>query len=244
MIVGLPGIGNIGNIIAKYLIKEFKAEKIAVLYSPHFPHHVIMLKNGSVRLVSNRFYLLKAKTKEGNNIVVLTGDFQALTPWGQYEVNNSIVKFFKKRLDGKFIYTIGGYYTGMMTKNPRVFGNATNTNVVKKFKNGGVTFGESKGAILGSAGLIIAFAKMNDLDAICLMGESSSQFETDAAAAKTVLKVLSERLQLNINMPRMDALLAEEAKALRAMEQQFGNIPIPGQESSELPEQGKPTYIR
>ena len=244
LIVGLPGIGNVGRLIAKHLIKEFGAEVIAVLYSPQFPHHVIMLKNGGVRLVSNRFYLLKQKTKAGNSIIILTGDFQALTPWGQYEVNDGIVNFFKKRLKGEFIYTLGGYYTGALTREPKVFGNATSAKVIKDFKNSGVVFGESKGAILGSAGLIIAFAKMRGVDGICLMGEASSQLDPDAAAAKTVLKVLSNRLQLNVDTSKIDAMIEEETKALRALEQQFINLQIPMSQETEQPEHGKPSYIR
>ena len=244
LIVGLPGIGNVGRLIAKHLIKEFDAEIIAVLYSPHFPHHVIMLKNGGVRLVSNRFYLLKQKTKAGNSIIVLTGDFQALTPWGQYEVNEGIVNFFRKRLKGEFIYTLGGYYTGTPAKEPKVFGNATSAKVINNFKNSGVIFGESKGAILGSAGLVIAFAKMRGVDGICIMGESSSQLDPDAAAAKAVLKILSDRLQLSIDTSKIDSLIEAEAKALRALEQQFMNLQIPIGQELEQPESGKLSYIR
>ena len=38
MVTGLPGIGLIGQVAAKYLIKKLKGEKIAEIYSPHFPH--------------------------------------------------------------------------------------------------------------------------------------------------------------------------------------------------------------
>ena len=244
LIVGLPGIGNIGRLIAKYLIKEFGAKVVAVLYSPHFPYHVIMLKNGSVRLVSNRFYLLNQKTKAGNSVIILTGESQAMTPWGQYEVNSSIVNFFKNRLKGEFVYTLGGYYTGVPAKEPKVFGNATSSRVIKDFKNSGVVFGESKGSILGSAGLVIAFAKMKKINGICLMGEASSQLDPDAAAAKAVLKVLSNRLQLNIDASKIDAMVEKETKALRALEQQFINLQMPMSQEQGQPELGKPSYIR
>ncbi len=112
LIVGLPGIGNVGKLVAEHLRREFKAERIATLYSSHFPHQVVMLKNGKVRIVNNRFYLIKAKKGQPNDIVMLTGDVQAVTPEGQYEVNSKIVDFFKDELGGNFIYTIGGYNIG------------------------------------------------------------------------------------------------------------------------------------
>src|SRR5271155_1270537 len=83
LIVGLPGIGNVGKLVAEHLRRTFGAEKIATMYSPHFPHQVIMLKNGGIRLVNNRFYVLKSRKQQKNDIVILTGDAQAVTPEGQ-----------------------------------------------------------------------------------------------------------------------------------------------------------------
>ncbi len=134
LIVGLPGIGNVGKLVAEHLIKEFKAERIATVYSPHFPHEVFMTKSGGIRIVSNRFYAIRRPGKN-QDIVVLTGDAQAITPEGQYEVNHKLVRFFKEKLNGKFIYTIGGYnVSGNVVSSPRVFGNATSKKTVEEFK--------------------------------------------------------------------------------------------------------------
>ena len=174
LVVGLPGIGNVGKLVAEHLKNEFDGVKLATLYSNHFPHKVIMLKNGGIRLASNRFYYIKSKKKGGSDIVLLIGDDQAITPEGQYEVNTKIVDFFKDELKGSFVYTIGGYTTGEpITGIPRVYGNATSKEVVDSFKGTKVLFGQSKGMIWGSAGLIIAFAKRSKIDGVCLMGETS-----------------------------------------------------------------------
>ena len=37
LIEGLPGLGLVGRIATRYLIKQLKAERSAYLYSPHFP---------------------------------------------------------------------------------------------------------------------------------------------------------------------------------------------------------------
>ena len=247
LIVGLPGIGNVGKLVAEHLKREMHAEKIATLYSPHFLHQVVMLKNGGIRLVNNRFYLIKNK-KHTNDIVILTGDVQAVTPEGQYEVNSKIVNFFKNHLHGEFIYTIGGYNIGEgMGKAPRVFGNATDKSVIGKFKGTEVIFGKSKGVIWGSAGLIIAFAKMQKIDAICLMGETSF-LDVDASAAKAVLIQLSKKLNLNIDTADLDKIIERTAKAILELEKHAGNLsmgqqyPMPGGEDKEG--ERRPSYIR
>jgi proteasome assembly chaperone (PAC2) family protein len=37
LIEGLPGLGLVGKIAIRYLIKQLKAQRFAYLYSPHFP---------------------------------------------------------------------------------------------------------------------------------------------------------------------------------------------------------------
>lgn len=250
MVVGLPGIGNVGKLVAEHLKREYNAEKIATLYSPHFPHQVVMLKNGKVRLVNNRFYLIKAKKPNTNDIIILTGDAQAITSEGQYQVNSQIVDYFKNELDGKFIYTIGGYNIGEpVSPNPRVFANATNKAVIDQFKNTEVIFGKSKGAIWGSAGLIVAFAKMRKIDAVCLMGETGF-LEVDASAAKAVVLQLTKRLNLKTDTTKLDKIIAQTAKAIKELERQMGGNMEMGQQMPYLPsskdtkEGTRPSYIR
>ncbi|MCL5262623.1 MAG: proteasome assembly chaperone family protein [Candidatus Marsarchaeota archaeon] len=239
MIVGLPGIGSVGKMVAEHLIKELKAERIATLYSPHFPYQVIMLRHGGIRLMSNRFYVIRRSGRK-EDIVILTGDTQAITPEGQYEVNHEIVRFFKEKLGGKFIYTLGGYSApGSNPSNPKVYANATSAAVVAGLKDSGLVFGESRGTILGSAGMILGFAKMEHVDGICLMGESSF-LDVDPYAAKAVLVFLSNRLGLNIDTKNLDKMIQKTAEALKELERQApAEFPMPGKGDDK-----PPSYIR
>jgi len=49
LLVGLPGMGNVGSLVAAHLKNELKAKKFATLLSPHFPYQVMMLKSGAFR---------------------------------------------------------------------------------------------------------------------------------------------------------------------------------------------------
>lgn len=243
LIVGLPGIGSVGRLVAEHIKRQYKAEKIATIYSPHFPHQVLMLKNGKLRLVSNRLYLIRSYETIGNDIMILTGDSQPITPEGQYSVNSMIVDTFKREYNGTFIYTIGGYsMANNEVKKPRVFGNASTNRVITSFKNSDVLFGKSRGAIMGSAGLIVAFARMQHVDAICLMGETSF-IDIDAAAAKAVLGVLAKKLNLSIKTTQLDQLIVKTAKAVKELENQMA--PEMGQQQGTEPaEPHGPSYIR
>ena len=241
-IAGFPGVGNVGNLTSTHLVKELKAIKIATLYSPHFPHHVTMLKTGGIRIPSNKFYLVKGKKKQ-RDLIIVTGDVQAISPEGQYEVNSLIVDFLVDALKCTTIYTIGGYNReGMVTDQPRVFGNVNKKHMIDLFKSYGVVFGETQGTILGSAGLIIALAKMKGVEGICLLGESNF-LDLDAAAAKAVINVLNNNLKFNVSTTDFDALISKAAAVIGSPggQPQIG-IPISGQGFGG--DESKPSYIR
>lgn len=226
LIVGLPGIGNVGKIVAAHLKKEFAAKRIATLYSPHLPNQVLMTKKGTIRLMSNKFYLIKPKNSK-NDIIILTGDFQPMSPEGQYDINERIAEFFVNELGGKFIYTVGGYVsnTGDIKK-PRVFGNVTNISLIKELKEKGVVFGESKGFIWGAAGMIPVFGKKYGIPGACLMGEAFVDY--DASAAKSVINVLSEVLNLKIKTDELDVIIKKVAEKINKMEGKMNNtMPLP-----------------
>lgn len=214
MVVGLPGIGSVGSLVAEYLKNELGAKRFATLYSPHFIHQTIMLKSGYTRLISNRFY---SKEVKDHTIIILLGDTQAGTPEGQYEVNEDIVKFFKG-LGGKTIYTIGGYSAGShYIQNPRVFGVATDKQTKAVLSKKGVIFGQTSGAIWGSAGMIVSFAKKHGLHAACIMGETSV-LEIDANAARAVLESMKSILDVKINLENIDKIKKETDRMIKEIE--------------------------
>ncbi len=217
LVVGLPGIGNVGNLVAQYLIQKLNAKKFATLYSHHLPYFVIAEADGTFRLVSNRFYYYK--NKKGSDIVILTGDYQPATSEGQYDISEKVVLFFKS-LGGKKVFTIGGYSAGeTYIQNPRVFGVAGDKATINELSKQGVIFGAVPNlSIIGAAGLVAAFAKKHKLKVACIMGETG-MLEVDANSAKSVLNVLSKILGIEIDLKDLEALQKETEKFIKSLEE-------------------------
>ncbi len=214
MIVGLPGIGNVGNLAAEHIRKSTKAERFATLYSPYFLHQTIMLRSGGLRLVSNRFYHFNSK---GKSVILLLGDTQASSSEGQYEINELIVKFFKK-LGGKKIYAIGGYNaSNKYTESPNVFGVSTDKKLKEELEKHGVKFGKITGTIWGSAGLIPAFARKYKIPAACVMGETGF-LEIDASAARAVLRIMESIIGVKVDSDNLDKLKKETERVIKEIE--------------------------
>lgn len=198
LIEGLPGVGNVGKLAAEHLIDELKAIKFADLYSKHFPPQVLVGEDGIVRLVNNEFHYYKTKD-QGNDLIILTGDYQGLTPEGQYELSSSILDLAKE-FNVEKIFTLGGYGLGRIIEKPRVLGAATNTLLVEEMSEYGVIFSkEDPGSgIVGASGLLLGLGKLMGIESVCLMGETSGYF-ADPKAAQAVLEILTKILNTKID---------------------------------------------
>jgi uncharacterized protein (TIGR00162 family) len=217
LVVGLPGVGSVGSLVVEHLRSQFKAKKFATLYSPHFPYQIVLLKNGAFRMITNRFYYIK-RGKGKRDVILLTGDAQPLSSEGQYDVNDKIVEFFKL-MGGSEIYTIGGFGTGAQyVKSPKVFGLGTDRQAVAYMKKHGITPTDSLNmAVVGSAGMIVAFARKHGIRASCILGETGA-LEVDANTAKAVLQALGKLLGMDIKLDDIDKLKAETERLMKELE--------------------------
>jgi len=215
LLTGLPGIGLIGQVVGRYLVEELKAKKIALLLSPHFPHQVFMTKKGGMRLIKNSFYLCHGKT---HDILILLGDIQAMSSVGQYEVAGAVLDYCQK-LGVKEIMTVGGYSTGKISEDRRIFGVTTSDPLRERLKKQGVIFGEARGSIVGAAGLLPALGKLRGLEGACLMGETHGSY-VDTVSAKQIVLLLSKYLSLKVDLKRLDAKAQESQKVLKKVQEE------------------------
>ncbi|MBI4416461.1 MAG: proteasome assembly chaperone family protein [Euryarchaeota archaeon] len=225
---GLPGIGNVGKLAAEHLKDELKAVKFAEIYSKFFPPQVLVLDDGLIRLVQNELYYVKRG--KGRDIVVLVGDYQGLTPEGQYELADFVLAELRK-LGVQRLFTLGGYGMGRMVAKPRVLGAATDAALVKEMETHGVVFarGEPGAGIVGASGLLLGLGKLHGMKAVCLMGETSGYF-VDPKSAQAVLEVLTKVLDIQLDF----AELEHKAKQIDQITSKLREV-----ERGEEPREGK-----
>jgi len=208
LIEGLPGLGLVGKIATRYLIKQLKAQKFAKMYSPHFPYYVLVNKKGNVRLLQASFYYWKNPDGQ-KDLMFFTGDSQAQTIEGQYEISNKIIEFAKKQ-GVKTIITLGGYRKEVETK-PKVIAAATDPDLLQKALKANATLSPTGSPIVGTAGLILGLARFQKISALCLLGETKG-YLPDPKAAKSVLEVLQKILNISIDYAGLDKQIAKAEK--------------------------------
>jgi uncharacterized protein (TIGR00162 family) len=205
LISGLPGIAYIGKLSVEYLVQQLKAEKIAEIYSKFFPPYTLIKKDGVIELLKNELFHYK---HEKTDFIFLSGNAQAFSPEGQFEVVEEILKWGTAH-GLKKIYSIAAYASDKSIKKPIVYGTSTNIELLDEYKKLGVV-PLTEGVIVGENGLIMGLAKKQNIQAVCLLGETrgyqtpSGQYLIDAKAAKEVISVLIKSLDLEVNMDPLD----------------------------------------
>ncbi|HII85326.1 TPA: proteasome assembly chaperone family protein [Candidatus Bathyarchaeota archaeon] len=238
LIEGLPGLGLVGKITIRYLIKQLKAQKFAYLYSPHFPYFVLVNKKGSVRLLRGTFYFWKNPNGQ-NDVILFTGDSQSQTIEGQYEIADRILDFASKH-NVNTIATIGGYRAETQNK-PRVYVAATSAETLSRAKNAGATLSGSGSPIVGTAGLILGLSRFKKIEALCLLGETRG-YLPDPLTARSVLEVLKGMFGFELDLSGMDEEIAK-AETMVTRLQKIEEKRVLQAEETRKEEDKKTTYI-
>jgi uncharacterized protein (TIGR00162 family) len=229
LIEGLPGVGNVGKLAAEHLIDELKAEKFAEIYSKFFPPQVLVNDDGVVKLVNNELYYKKKDKSLESDLLFLIGDYQGLTPEGQYNLSSDVLDLALK-YGVKLIITLGGYGLGRMVEKPRVLGAVSKPDMIKEMKKHGIVFqrGEPGSGIVGASGLLLGLGKIHDISGVCLMGETSGYF-ADPKSAQEVLKILTNILKIKIDFSELE----NKAKQIDKITSQIRDIEPPKTKKSD-----------
>ncbi|MBA7522358.1 hypothetical protein ES705_14476 [subsurface metagenome] len=230
MIEGLPGVGNVGTLVAEHIIQELNAEKIFEMYSWHFPPQVLVNNDGTVRLCKNEMYAWKSKKQD---LLILSGDQQSVTNEGHYFIAERILDI-AQQYDVSRIYTLGGYGIGQLVERQKVLGAANDAALVEEMKKYGVEFREEEpgGSIVGASGLLLGLGRLRGIPAVCLLGLTSG-YLVDPKSAQAVLKVLCQALNLEIDMQALEER-AEEMERVVERLKEMEQAQIPRRREEEL----------
>jgi uncharacterized protein (TIGR00162 family) len=214
LIEGLPGIGQVGKLVAEYMIHMLGAVKIGEIHSIYFPPQVILEENGLARLARNELYFYRAP---GKDLIFLVGDHQSTSNEGHYLLADHYCEIAEE-LKIQRIYTLGGFGVGHLVNEPRVLGAVNRAELHQELEDAGVTFerNEPGGGIIGAAGLMLGLSARRGIDAVCLMGETSG-YLVDPMSAANVLALLSKLIDVPVDPTRLNDRASEMEKVIEGL---------------------------
>ena len=205
-IEGLPGVGQVGKLVAEHMIDELGANKVAEIHSIFFPPQVMIDENGVASLAKNEIYHY---SDGGKDILFLVGDFQSTSAEGHYLLSDVYLEIAEKA-GVKRIYTLGGYGVGHLVKDCRVLGAVNNEVLKAEAEDAGVIFtrGEPGGGIIGASGLLLGLGAQRGMEAICLMGETSG-YLVDPISATSLLDTLCRLIGVEVDPTQLQERACE-----------------------------------
>jgi uncharacterized protein (TIGR00162 family) len=222
LIEGLPGIGFVANIAALHLTRELKAKRFASIVSASFQDFAVTTETGGARSPTNELYYCK-NARSKNDLIVFTGNTQAVSPEGQYEVANETITQ-AKRLGVVKLFATAAYVVEKPVETPTVHGAASDVTLIEELKQFGVVPMDT-GSITGTNGLLFGVAALQNIPSICLLSETpayampTGRFVVDAKATKALLEVLTRILGIEIDMKPLDEQAKLSEEVIRRMEE-------------------------
>jgi proteasome assembly chaperone (PAC2) family protein len=240
LVVGFPGLGKVGKIALRHLVRSLGCELVGLLTSPCFSAHAIVTKDGSARLVRGEIYLKRLDS--GQDLLLLTGDEHYEDITGEYEAAFRLLSFFKRR-GGRMIITIGGHTTPSETPSA-VFCFATKKALLDKALSAGAEKAATGTPIVGISGVLVGLAKIRKTPALCLLGETLGLMP-DFKAAKNVLVVLTKILGLSVDLAPLEKGADSLADVVKELEKRYDAL-VQAPPLSKIVEESKgpgPDYV-
>ncbi len=221
LIVGLPGIANVGKIAVDFIVEELKAPCCYELYSYAFPHAVYVNENNLIESPSIRLHYYQQKNNKNKqkkqDILFLCGDVQPIHEEACYEFTAKILDVFCE-MKGKEILTLGGIGLQDLPKKPKVYCTGNTQALVDRFvsqtKVSTELFGVV-GPILGVSGVMLGLSQRRNIPACTLLAETLAHpLYTGMSGAKEIVAVLNTKLALGLDLKKLEKEIRAIDRAL------------------------------
>ena len=224
VIEGFPGIGLVGNITCQHVIEELEMKYIGSIDSRYFPPLAVLF-NGIIYMPVRIYEAPK------RDIVVVISDIP-IHPTASYDISKALVDWMQK-INAVNIVSIAGIAT--TTGERRVFGGATNNEMLEKIKNKTEIF--QVGTISGISGSIMTECFLRNLPAVSLLGETPGP-NPDPRAAVEVINVLNKIFDLSINTEKLLSQAEQIELELSKLAEQVRTTEAPSMPKKEFPMYG------
>ncbi|MFB5627551.1 MAG: PAC2 family protein [Nitrosarchaeum sp.] len=211
VIAAMQDMGNVGSIVVNFINNSLRTKKFRVAKTP-YPTYVVDV-GGHVELPNESW-----EYKYTDGLIIFGGgtgqpqDSQELHSLCQDVIDIS------KKYSAKFIYTLGGFHTNrILDRNPKTFVTTTSMELTKQMQELGISTTPHKSIITGFNGLILGFAKQNNIQGMGMYGELNQPEIPQYRSAISIIKTLEKLTYRNLGDTTKLELMAQE------IEKNFGN---------------------
>ncbi|TLY05940.1 MAG: hypothetical protein E6K92_00465 [Thaumarchaeota archaeon] len=187
MIAAMQDMGNVGSIAIDFINKSLQTQCFRYVSAP-YPNYVVD-KGGHIDFQQERW-----EYRYGKGVVVFGGGVgQPQTNHELYELCQDVIDVAKS-YSVQLVYTLGAFHTDRnYGKSPRTLVTTTSQELTDQIAKLGIETTPGSSLITGFNGLILGYAKKNNMQGIGLYAEISDPQMPQYRSAKSLL-VLLEKL--------------------------------------------------
>jgi len=192
IIAAMQDMGNVGSIVVNFINDSLRTKTFRTVKTS-FPTYIVD-RGGYVDIPDEKW-----EYKYTEDLIVFGGGK------GQPQSNSELNELCQdvidtaKKYSAKFIYTLGGFHTSRIFNNePKTYITTTSRELTKQMERLNVETTPQKSIITGFNGLILGFAKMNEIQGIGMYGELNEpeipQYRSAISIIKTIEKLTYRKL--------------------------------------------------
>ena len=208
VIVGLPGIANVGKIAIDFMVESLKAEKVLEVESDSFPNSVFVNPENLVDLPKVVLYNHK-------DLMFLTGDVQPLNEKDCYNFCEFLLDLLEETKCSEII-TLGGIGLPRIPKKVKVYVTGNDRKVVKEYgKEASNEIFGVVGPIIGVTGLLIGLSVKRKIKGVSLLAQTYGHPSyLGIKGSRELLDIINRKFKLKLNLNDLD-------KEIRELEKDF-----------------------
>ena len=209
IIAAMSDMGNVGGIVIDFINVNLKTKKFRTTKSS-YPSYVLD-QGGYIELPNESW-----EYRYSEDLIVFGGgNGQPQNTQELHALCQDVIDIAKK-YSAKFIYTLGGFHTHRdFEKNPKTFVTATSSQLALQIEKSNFERTPQKSLITGFNGLVLGYAKTNDIQGIGLYGELNEPTIPQYRAAKSIIKTLEKLTYLKFgNTSELDVLAEDIEKKI------------------------------
>jgi len=209
ILAAVPGVGNVGKLVIDTLNEQHGAARIARMTHPDLPPHSI-LEDGL--LVPPHLSVHSIPLENGQNVITITGNGQPMTPRGQHEMAEAILKL----ADNSLIVVLAGLSAKPGEENIHL--TCSSKDIQSNLNDRGISVSteQPSGGMLGLAGLIVSLSPLHGVSSAAYSAETVGT-SIDVVTADRLSQRISSDFGLGLDLP-IDNTRETAARLLSMME--------------------------
>jgi len=204
IIAAMQDMGSVGSIVIDFINESLKTKKFRVAKTSS-PTYVVDM-GGHIEIPEERW-----EYRYAEDLIVFGGGR------GQPQSNSELnalcqdVIDISKKYSAKLIYTAGGFHTNrIIGRNPKTYVTTTSQKLTRQMEELSMDITPQKSMITGFNGLILGFAKKNDIQGIGMYGELNEPEIPQYRSAISIIKTIEKLTYMKLGCIEQLEIMAQE----------------------------------